>query len=136
MKINMKDMRQELKDTNSTVGNKLVPVPKEERPLAMKFNEELQRVWRSRKFLVQEHLEKGVIRLSVIDASKIKAFGKQDYKFGDSITWDDLQRIKAEVGYGDRCAVEVYPPDSLIVNVKNMRHLWILDEIPPYCWKD
>jgi hypothetical protein len=134
MKINIKDMRQELKDKNSIVGNKLVLLSKDEWPQAMMHNEELQRVWRSREFLIQEYLEDGHIRLSVIDVRKIKAFGKHDYKFGKSITWDDLQRIKAEVGYGDRCAVEVYPPDNLIVNVQNMRHLWILDEIPSYCW--
>jgi hypothetical protein len=134
VKINLREMRQELKDKNSTVGNKLVPVSKDEWPTAMMHNEELQRVWRSREFLIQEYLEDGHIRLSVIDVRKIKAFGKHDYKFGESITWDDLQRIKAEVGYGDRCAVEVYPPDNLIVNVQNMRHLWILNEIPSYCW--
>jgi hypothetical protein len=29
----------------------------------------------------------------------------------------------------------VYPPVDEIVNVANMRHLWLLDEAPPYAWR-
>jgi hypothetical protein len=134
MKINIKEMKQGLKDKNSTVGNKLVQVPKDEWPHQLIDSKGLQRVWRSREFLVQEHLENGYIRLSIIDVREIKAFGKQEYRYGSDITWDDLQKIKAKVGYGDRCAVEIFPPDQLLVNIQNIRHLWILDEVPPYCW--
>lgn len=45
-----------------------------------------------------------------------------------------LQHLRTEAGYADRCAVEIYPPDQDIVNVANMRHLWIV-EMPDFAWK-
>lgn len=44
----------------------------------------------------------------------------------DGIPWDDLQVLKGHAGYGDREAVEIYPPDTKVVNHANMRHLWVL----------
>lgn len=44
----------------------------------------------------------------------------------DGIPWDDLQVLKGLAGYGDREAVEIYPPNDKIVNQANMRHLWVL----------
>lgn len=53
----------------------------------------------------------------------------------DGITWDDLMRVKRECGFGDRWAVEVFPPDSDAINVANMRHLWLLPGRPcSYGW--
>lgn len=52
----------------------------------------------------------------------------------DNITWDELQKIKNECGYGDACAVEIFPPDESVVNVANMRHLWLLPEPPSFMW--
>ncbi len=87
-------------------------------------------VWRSQGFLVQVFEERGFIRLAVNRAS-IDIFGK----FRDGISWDDLQRLKREAGYGDRHMVELYPPDGDVVNASNMRHLWLLKEPPPYGWR-
>jgi hypothetical protein len=42
----------------------------------------------------------------------------------DGIPWDDLQRIKNDVLGADVIAVEIYPPESDVVNTYNMRHLW------------
>lgn len=50
----------------------------------------------------------------------------QRHNGADGITWDDLQWLKAAVGFGDREAVEVFPRDCDVVNVANMRHLWVL----------
>lgn len=44
----------------------------------------------------------------------------------DGVSWDALQWVKGAVGYADCEAVELYPPDDRIVNVANMRHLWVL----------
>lgn len=44
----------------------------------------------------------------------------------DGISWDRLQELKAKAGFGNRYAVEVFPPDSRVVNEANMRHVWIL----------
>lgn len=53
----------------------------------------------------------------------------------DGISWDDLQRLKREAGYGESDAVEVYPADSDVVNVANMRHLWILETPIRFAWR-
>ena len=79
-------------------------------------------VWRDKKYLVQVFKDNGVIRISI---NRVKV--NDDGGWVDNITWDELQDIKRQVGYGDRLAVEVYPKDMDIENVANMRHLWILD---------
>jgi hypothetical protein len=54
--------------------------------------------------------------------------------WADGIKWDELQRIKAECGFADKWMVEVYPPADDLVDVANMRHLFLLDDPPPYAW--
>jgi hypothetical protein len=49
--------------------------------------------------------------------------------------WDTMQRIKNECGYGDFDAVEVYPRDADLVNVANMRHLWVLKRPLGFAWR-
>lgn len=91
------------------------------------------RVWRSRRFLVTLWLEpNGYRRLSV----RRTEFNFSTGEALDGISWDDLQRLKSEAGFGHVCAVEVYPPDARVVNVAPMRHLFLLDEVPPYVWGD
>jgi len=43
-----------------------------------------------------------------------------------SITWDELQELKNEDFGADAVAIEVYPPNSHVVNSLPMRHLWKL----------
>ncbi len=59
-----------------------------------------------------------------------------DGQYQDGITWDELNRVKAEAGFADAWAIEIYPPTDDVVNVANMRHLWILDEAPIQAWTD
>ncbi|WP_350534474.1 DUF7694 domain-containing protein [Atlantibacter hermannii] len=88
-------------------------------------------VWANSYFLVQEFREEeGVIRLSV----NTTGMGMNG-RWKDGITWDALQEIKNAVGYADRDAVEIYPADRDVVNVANMRHLWILPEPLPFAWR-
>lgn len=87
--------------------------------------------WRSREFLVQAFAEAGgIVRLSVnrthVDPATMRWL--------DGIVWDELQALKSEAGYGDREAVEIYPPDSSVVNVGSLRHLWVLPERMPFSW--
>lgn len=91
------------------------------------------RAWRSREFAAfefREGDENQHVRITV-NRSEIDNEGN----WRDGITWDDLQRVKREIGYGDRMAVEIYPPDHDIVNVANMRHLWLIDSLP-FGWKN
>ena len=50
------------------------------------------------------------------------------------ITWDTLQAIKDQVFGPEAVAIEVYPPDSRVVNSIPMRHLWKLG--PDDWWPD
>lgn len=56
-------------------------------------------------------------------------------RWSDGILWDDMQRLKSECGRGDKCGVEVYPADEDLVNVANVRHVFILPEAPAFAWK-
>lgn len=87
---------------------------------------------RSRTFMCQVFQEPGgVIRLSFNRTT----VDETTWRWAEGISWDDLQRLKREAGYGDREAVEVYPPDRDQVNVANMRHLWVLPEPLPFAWR-
>ena len=47
-------------------------------------------------------------------------------RYKDQITWDEIMEIKRQVGFGEQNAVEFYPPDSEVINIANVRHIWIL----------
>lgn len=82
------------------------------------------KVFRNKEFFVQLFQEgTGIIRITV-NRCKIKSIGR----WVDGITWDELQKIKSDLGYGHRDAVEIYPKDKDVVDVANMRHLWVLPE--------
>lgn len=92
------------------------------------------RVLRSREFVMQVFEEAdGMLRLSVnrthVDPATLRWL--------DGITWDELQELKSQAGYGDREAVEIYPADTNVVNVGSLRHLWVLPagERMPFSWQ-
>lgn len=98
------------------------PLRMTEIPLAeIPFKRKLLKAWASRDFLAQAFDEITCLRLSV-SRTEIKGDGR----WADKITWEELQQVKRECGYGDFYAIEIYPQDRDIVNVANMRHLWIL----------
>lgn len=110
----------------------LTPIPKEDWPefVVKEMKSRPIEAWRSREFLVQIYIENGFERLTAM-RSEITPQGK----WKDGISWDELQRLKFECGRGDRWAVECYPPDSEVVNVNNLRHLWLLPSAPEYGWR-
>lgn len=46
----------------------------------------------------------------------------------EPFAWADLQRIKDELCGAARVAVEVFPPQSQLVDAANCRHLWVLPD--------
>ncbi|MEE9921763.1 MAG: hypothetical protein PBV01_24335 [Brucella anthropi] len=52
--------------------------------------------------------------------------GLMSVEHDGSITWDELQQLKNEYFGADAVAIEVYPPNSHVVNSLPMRHLWKL----------
>lgn len=90
-------------------------------------------LYRSRDFVCQVYAERAhpaiVARLSIH-----RTMIDDDGGWVQGIAWDDLQRLKREAGYGALDAVEVYPEDSKVVNVANMRHLWVMNEPLSFKW--
>lgn len=89
-------------------------------------------IWRSRRFLVQVYDEGGgLVRLSICRTTVDAGAGR----WHDGIGWDDLQRLKSECGFGHRDAVELYPADRDVVDVANMRHLWLPPVPVWFAWR-
>jgi len=67
----------------------------------------------------------GTLRVAV---KHTRAKTREQYErreFSLPVTWDDMQAIKDRF-WPDRIAVEVFPPKSKIVDVANMRWMWVL----------
>lgn len=123
-----RNQRRQLAKQNAKEPVVLRRVPQEEWP---GFKPpDLIEVWRSRTFLVQVFLEpNGYQRLSICRTSH------NGSTWVDQVTWDELMQLKRECGRGDRDAVEVFPADSDIVNVANMRHQFFPPEPLTFKWR-
>jgi hypothetical protein len=88
--------------------------------------------WESPQFLVVLYAERSGRRLS-INRARLKPDGSG--RWDDGITWDTLQEIKSKIGLGDCWGVEVFPPDDELVDVANIRHIWLLPEPPAFAWR-
>jgi len=87
-------------------------------------------VWRSSEFCCQVFPpQDGATRLSIM-----RTMIGNDGQWLDGITWDQLMRIKSDCGFRDYWAVEIFPPQDEVVNVANMRHLWVVSERPAFAW--
>ncbi|NPU91418.1 MAG: hypothetical protein HPY82_05840 [Gammaproteobacteria bacterium] len=100
----------------------LQQVPRSQWPSSQQDPARLE-VWVSRDFLVQVFSESNGIRRLSVNRAKRKGS-----KWADQITWDELWEIKKQVGYPDSYAIEIFPRRADLVNVANMRHLWVLPE--------
>jgi hypothetical protein len=120
--------RHQLDRDNLAYGDHLEEVPIDRIPAG---GATPTRAWRSRRHLVVLWVTPDGQERLTLQRSKLRPDGQ----WVDGLTWDDLQRLKAEAGFGDRWAVEIYPPDASVVNVANLRHLWLLQAAPPYAWK-
>lgn len=124
-------MQRELAQGRAKWPAKLAHVPMSEWPTKRDGPTPVVQVMRSRDFLVQiydETTRGGWMRMSVT-RTHIDSTGE----WLDGITWDQLQRIKSEAGFGEHEAFEIFPRDRDIVNVAAIRHLWVLhsaDQLP------
>lgn len=125
------DMRAFLARQNRLYPAHLVKIPEDDWPedYDQKQAKPIE-AWRSRDFLLQVIEDNGHLRLSV----NRTVFDREGTNWDEGITWDDLMRLKAEAGFADRWAIEIFPPVVEVVNVANMRHLWLLDGPPPQAW--
>lgn len=121
----------------ATLPEDLRELPREEWPheTIRQMTHPPMRVWQSKRWLVQLYEETsskwpaGVQRMSVS-----RTVLRTDGHWTDGITWDDLQNLKNEIGFGDKYAIEIYPRDRDLIAAANMRHLWILDDPLPIGW--
>ena len=116
---------------NAKYPEHLVPVERERWNPANWDDTSRVEVWRSREFLVQVFAEKDGAQRLTISRTHVLPNGK----WMPGITWDDLQRLKSQCGRAERWAMEIYPADEHLVDVANMRHLWILAEAPQFAWR-
>lgn len=130
MKLSHAQKRQLARD-NAARGRELQDVPQSEWPTYLNVTRPL-RVLRSREFLVQIY---NVGRLGVVCRLTVCRTSVRGDRWADQISWDELQHIKGACGYGAHDAVEVYPPDVDVVNVANMRHLWVLAQPLLFAWR-
>lgn len=47
---------------------------------------------------------------------------------GGRLTWEELQKVKQEI-WGNRVAIEIYPSDKDVINLRHTRHLWWTEEL-------
>lgn len=122
-----KSQKEHLKQMN--LPEKLTQVPKDKWPSSVETNR--IDVFISKKYMVQVFEEEnGIKRLSINKT----VFNRTSWE--DNLTWDELQNIKNSVGYSECDAVEVYPKSSDVVNVANMRHLFIMPNLLDFVWRN
>ncbi len=125
----IRDAKKQLKKDNAKHSDILTEVGQSLWPIHYSFSNIIN-VFRSKTFLVQIFKEENATRLSICRTSIDKGGNwKADIK------WEELQEIKRQIGFDDKLAVEIYPKDRDIVNVANMRHLWVLDSAFDIGWK-
>lgn len=88
----------------------------------------VQQLWRSRLYLVTRYDSPPLNGIEVRRLTVNRVTMRADGNWDQDIPWEDLQRCKRETGHGDWYGVEIYPRDRDIVNVANMRHLWLIAE--------
>ena len=127
MHVTSRQQRRLLEKENAKQSRTLQPVPRSEWPDHPRQPKE---VWRSRDYLVQVYAEgAGIERISVSSTTL------QGERWADGLSWEDLMALKRQCGRGDRDALEVYPADKDVVNVANMRHLWLPTEPVAFAWR-
>jgi len=123
-----REQRRQLARDNAKQPLHLVPVPIGDWPDTSRMTVVPCGVMRSRFFAVQIFQERDRSGNPVIRLSVNRTEMGDDDRWKDGISWDELQKIKRECGLGHCYAIEVFPADRDIINVANMRHLWVLEK--------
>lgn len=121
--VTTKQRRVLLERENRNYSDTLIEVPRNRWPACPPGWTIPTSVWRNRRFLVQVFREPNEMMQISVNRTELEPGGE---RWKDGITWDELQGLKRDLGWGDWYAVEVFPRDCDVVNVSNMRHLWIL----------
>lgn len=129
-----KEIRQKqayLRSVNKNYTASMVKIPHTDWPGHAHLKMGPVAVFRSSQFLAQVFDELDGARRISIQRTMIDEEGE----WLQGISWDDLMRVKTQCGYPNVWAVEIYPSTDQIVNVANMRHIWLLPHPPDFAWK-
>lgn len=129
---NVKRINREMARENLKWPEEPQEIPRDKWP-ALRFDHDPDlvplKVFRSRRFFIQVVLDRGHTRISV-NRTQLD----ENFEYVQGITWDELFEIKNAVGYADKDCIEIYPAKKDLVNVANMRHLFVLDDRHPCNW--
>lgn len=125
----IKAIKKAIAENNKRYTETFVELPREE---FENYSFPPERTWRNKNYLASLYKDyaNGNLRLSVQRATI-----KDDGSYEDGISWDKIQEIKRLVGFGDWWGLEVFPADDQLVNVSNIRHVWLFKERPPFAWE-
>ena len=118
----LKLIRRQLEKDNAKRPDKLSPLEKGKWPGGVFEDVSRIEVMISRYYMVQIFDERNGVKRISCNRTTIDQFGQWE----ENLTWDELMEVKRQAGYGESYAVEVLPDDSNIVNIANMRHIWIM----------
>lgn len=104
----------------------LTRIPEDEFPSHLPGSKTPVKAWRSNRYMVQMYEEGNRYFPVLIRLSICRVRLNSEGRWKDGLTWDELQAIKSEIGFGEWYGVEVFPADKDVVNVANFRHLWLL----------
>lgn len=94
--------------------------------------QDIDKIYRSKKYTVIVWNVPAGKKLSI----QRNEWDSHTNRYKDNITWDEIQEIKRKCGFGEQNAIEFYPPDSEVINIANVRHIWILpDELTNHMLK-
>ena len=109
----------------ATLPDVLTLVPEDDPTIPFSSHaSDMRQVWRSKKFTVIVWDVPAGTKLSI----QRNEWNPTTRRYNDGITWDEIMEIKRAIGYGDEQGIEFFPRDSEIINIANVRHLWILPD--------
>lgn len=125
-------LRKVLRDENRKFPPHLVKIPDEHWPEDRHaYGDTRIHVYRSKYFLVQVYaMNGGMFRIAVARCEIDK-----NGQFVEDITWDDMQMIKRQAGFSEWDGVELFPKDRDMINIENMRHMFVFPESLPFAWR-
>jgi len=72
----------------------------------------------------------GLLRTDDLPLHKVRVYQNRLAiwrKDGERLSWEELQEVKENI-WGDAVAVEIYPKNCDVVNLRPTRHLWKLTQ--------